>query len=77
MKEFIKSLLWGTDDKPSLTSTMAVIAFVLFVVVSAYLVVTGKSWSHYEVFASVTCGGSLFAQLGGKYINSSNYERRF
>lgn len=77
MKEFLKALVWGTDDKPSLTSTMAATAFSFFVIVSAYLVITGKSWPHYDVFASVTCGGGLFAQLGGKYINNSNYERRF
>ena len=70
MKEFIKALLWGADDKPSLTSTMALTAFTVFLLVSAYLVLTGRTWAHYDIFAGVACGGGLFTQLGGKYINN-------
>lgn len=72
MKEFLKDLIWGMDGKPSLTSTMAVIAFVLFILVTVYLVLLGKTWAHYEVFAGVTCGGGLLTQVGGKYINNKS-----
>lgn len=69
MKEFLKSLIWGANG-PSLTSTMAVAAFLLFVAVTLFLVLTGQTWGNYEVFASVTCGGGLLAQVSGKYINT-------
>lgn len=70
MKKFIKALIWGPDNNPSLTSTMAVTAFMLFIIVTCYLVATGQSWQHYDSFAQVTCGGGLLMQLGGKYINN-------
>ncbi|SEO97970.1 hypothetical protein [Propionispora vibrioides] len=72
LKEFVKALLWGPDGNPSLTSTMALVAFLSFLLVTAYLVLTDKSWAHYEVFAGVTCGGGLLTQVGGKYINNKS-----
>ena len=70
LKEFIKALIWGPDGNPSLTSSMALAAFLLFTLVTLYLVVLDKSWAHYEVFAGLTCGGGLLTQAGGKYINN-------
>lgn len=70
MKKFLKALIWGPDGDPSLTSTMALVAFILFILVTVYLVLTGKSWPHYEIFAGVTCGGGLLTQVSGKYINN-------
>jgi hypothetical protein len=69
VKEFIKSLIYGPNG-PSLTSTMAVVAFLLFILVTLYLVLTAKTWAHYEVFAGVTCGGGLITQATGKFINT-------
>lgn len=75
LKAFIKALIWGPDGNPSLTSSMALVAFLLFILVTSYLVLTGKTWAHYEVFAGFTCGGGLLTQVGGKYINNkSNFK---
>jgi hypothetical protein len=70
LKDFIKALIWGPDGNPSLTSSMALVAFVLFVAVTVYLVLSGRTWQHYEVFAGFTCGGGLLTQVSGKYINN-------
>lgn len=70
MKQFVKGLIYGADGQPSLTSTMALVAFLFFIVVTVYLVATGKDWSGYSYFAGVTCGGGLMAQVGGKCINN-------
>lgn len=70
MKNFIKGLLWGIDDKPSLTDTMALVTLLFFFAVSSYLVLMSQTWTHYETFTTVTLAlvGSL--KLGGKYINN-------
>lgn len=70
MKEFLKMLVYGADGQPSLTSTMALVAFMFFIVVTVYLVATGTEWNGYSYFAGVTCGGGLMAQVGGKCINN-------
>lgn len=70
MKDFFKMLVYGADGQPSLTSTLALTAFVLFIFVTLYLVLSGQNWDSYSVFASVTCGGGLLAQVTGKGINN-------
>lgn len=70
MKNFFKMLVYGADGQPSLTSTLALTAFLLFIFVTLYLVATGQEWGGYSVFAGVTCGGGLLAQVTGKGINN-------
>jgi hypothetical protein len=70
LKEFLKGLLYGPDGRPSCTTAMAAAAFLLFVFVTLFLVLAGRAWEHYPVFAGVTCGGGLSAQVGGKFINA-------
>ena len=70
MGEFIKQLIYGADGVPSLTSTMALSAYMFFVIVTLYLVLVGQDWNNYASFAQVTCGGGLVAQVGGKWINN-------
>jgi hypothetical protein len=72
LKEFLNGLLYGSDGRPSCTTVMAVAAFLLFVFVTLFLVLSGRGWEHYSVFAGVTCGGGLSAQVGGKYINAKH-----
>jgi hypothetical protein len=70
VKDFLKGLLYGPDGRPSCTTVLAVTAFLLFVFVTLYLVLAGRAWEHYAVFAGVTCGGGLGAQVSGKFINA-------
>lgn len=70
MKAFISALICGSDGKPSLVNTITAIAFMLFVLVTLYLVLIGKPWSDYAVFAGLTCGGSLAGKVGDKYMNN-------
>lgn len=65
----IKQLLYE-NQVLSLTRTMAVLSFLLFAMVSLYLILTGKTWQHYETFAGVTAGGGLLTQLANKAVNS-------
>lgn len=70
MKAFISALICGADGKASLVNTMTAIGFILFVVVTLYLVLSGNSWDGYAVFAGLTCGGSLIGKVGDKYMNN-------
>ena len=58
------------DGNLSLTRVLSVLSFILFTVVSIYLIITGKIWSHYETFAYVTCGGALGTQIANKVSNN-------
>lgn len=68
MRGFFHALIGGPDGRPSLVNTMTAAAFALFVLVTLYLVITGKQWDGYAVFASLTCGGSLVGKVGDKYM---------
>lgn len=65
----MKHLLYE-NGQPSLTRALAVSSFLLFAVVSLYLMATGKAWQHYETFAGLTAGGGLLTQATNKLINS-------
>ena len=54
----------------SYTRILSLVAFTFFIVVTCYLVLTGKTWGHYDTFAYMTCGGSLGLQGYNKHINS-------
>lgn len=54
----------------SLTRILAVINYIVFLAGTAYLIVTGKTWGNYEVFAIMTAGGGAVTQLSNKLINS-------
>jgi hypothetical protein len=75
IKGFLKDLLYGPDGRPSCTTAMAAAAFALFVLVTLFLVFAGRAWEHYPVFAGLTCGGGLSAQVGGKFINARRGEQ--
>ncbi len=68
MRNIIKNLLIE-NDKWSLTRFIAVTAWLAFLGVSFYLVVSGREWSQYETFATFTAGGGALVRVSDKYIN--------
>jgi len=57
--------------EPSLTRVMTLTAFVAFLTASAYLIITGKTWDNYGVFAVIACGGGVGGQLVNKVVNNT------
>lgn len=57
-------------DILSLTRVMVSLGYLSFLFLSFYLAYSGKTWAHYETFASLACSGSVFGQLANKFINS-------
>lgn len=58
------------DNQLSLTRVVTVVGLLAFLIVSFYLVFTGKVWGNYDTFAVLTSGGSAGNQLVNKFINS-------
>ena len=53
----------------SLTRVLPTIGYITFLLISIYMVLTGKTWEHYTEFTTAT-GSAVMVQLGNKYINS-------
>jgi hypothetical protein len=68
-KGFMVALTYE-NGLPSLTRVISIVAFLAFLVASAYLIVAGKRWDHYETFATLTGGGGAATQVANKVINS-------
>lgn len=68
LKNIIKNLL-TENDRASLTRFIAITAWMAFLIVSGYLVVTGKEWAQYETFATFTAGGGAITQVCNKFLN--------
>lgn len=68
-KCFLIGLLYENNE-PSLTRFITLSAFLAFIAGSAYLLIAGKQWAHYETFAGLTAGGGVFGQLTNKFINN-------
>lgn len=66
---FMAALVYE-NGVPSLTRVISITAFMAFLAASAYLVITGKRWDHYETFATLTGGGGAATQVANKVINS-------
>lgn len=58
------------NNNYSLTRIIAIINYVGFWLVTAYLIFTSKTWGHYEIFAVITLGGGATTQLYNKWVNS-------
>ncbi len=58
------------DGVYSLTRIFAVVNYLVFLIGTAYLIATGKTWGNYEIFAIMTAGGGAVTQLSNKLINS-------
>lgn len=70
IKLFIIGLIYENNE-PSLTRIMTILAFLAFLVGSAYLILKGQKWDHYESFATLTGGGGVGGQLANKFMNLS------
>ena len=68
MRNIIKNLLTD-NEKVSLTRLIAITAWLSFLIASAYLMITGKEWVHYEVFATFTAGGACVTRVADKYLS--------
>jgi hypothetical protein len=66
---FLAALIYE-GGMPSLTRVISIVAFIAFLVASAYLIIAGKRWDHYETFAALTGGGGAATQVANKVINS-------
>ena len=62
LKYFLIGLFYEKGE-PSLTRTLAAIAFLLFAGVSIYLVVKNEHWLSYDTFAEITGGGGRGLRL--------------
>lgn len=69
VKNFMIGLMYENGG-PSLTRTLSVVAFLAFLAGSAYLMLSGHQWAHYETFATVTGGGGLAGQVTNKFVNT-------
>jgi hypothetical protein len=67
---FLVGLLYE-NDTPSLTRCISIIAFLAFLAGSAYLMLAGKRWDHYETFATLAGGGGAVTQIANKFMNSA------
>lgn len=69
VKTFLIQLLYEAQQ-PSLTRCLAIIGYAAFLAGTAYLMLKGQRWEHYETFATITGGGGAGLQAVNKYINS-------
>lgn len=72
MCQRIKCFLIGLfyeNNEPSLTRVMTAVSLLAFLAGSAYLMIQGQRWDHYETFAALTAGGGIGGQIANKYMN--------
>ncbi|MDO4920911.1 MAG: hypothetical protein Q4E64_03670 [Phascolarctobacterium sp.] len=67
MRKFTEML--KEDGVYSLTRVLPTLGYIIFLLVSVALAVTGKEWRNYGEFAMAT-GGAVLVQLGNKWVNS-------
>lgn len=72
MKKFL-NMLKKDDETISIGRLCAVLAFVLFSVVSLYLAALVKTWGNYEAFA-LACLAYVVVQLGNKAIDTKLFK---
>lgn len=51
MKKFILDLICDAEGHPSCTTVLAITGFAFFIFVTMFLLLQGKTWPHYEIFA--------------------------
>lgn len=68
MKKLL-NMLKKDENTLSIGRLCAVLAFVLFCVISLYLAFFVKTWGNYEAFA-MACVSFMLAQLGNKAIET-------
>lgn len=65
----ILNMLKKDDNTLSIGRLCAVLAFIVFCVISIYLAYFVKTWGNYEAFA-MACVSFMLAQLGNKYVET-------
>lgn len=68
-KKFLVSLLYE-NGAPSRTGLFSIMAFLAFLLGSAYLLLLHQQWAHYDTFATLTGGGGLGGLVSNKFINN-------
>ena len=69
MINIIKMALYENNEL-SLTRLIAVASWLLFAIVSIYLVAFNITWADYATFAIITGGGGAATQIANKLMNS-------
>jgi hypothetical protein len=69
IKGFLVQLLYE-NGTPSRTGLFSIIAFLAFLLGSAYLMLCHQQWAHYDTFATLTGGGGLGGLVSNKFINN-------
>lgn len=72
MKKLL-NMLKKDENTLSIGRLCAVLAFVLFCVISLYLAFFVKMWGNYEAFA-MACVSFMLAQLGNKYVETRTFK---
>lgn len=72
MKKLI-NMLKKDEETISIGRICAVLAMVLFIVVSLFLAFSGKTWGNYDTFAWV-CLAFVLVQLGNKAIETRMFK---
>ena len=72
MKKFL-NMLKKDEETISIGRLCAVLAFVLFSVVSLYLAACMQTWGNYEAFA-LACLAYVVVQLGNKAIDTKLFK---
>lgn len=70
IKTFLKGLIYE-NGVPSRTGIISIIFALAFLIGSAYLLMYGITWPHYETFAVTTTGGGVGGLVANKFINST------
>lgn len=70
MRKFILDLICDAEGHPSCTTVLAITGFAFFIFVTMFLLLQGKTWPHYEIFAGTILTACFGAQVTGKFINS-------
>ena len=67
---FLRDLMYGPDERPSLLATMTFGLFLLFVFVTLWILFTEQDWPYYAVFATTTTTLATGGKVVDKYINN-------
>lgn len=68
--QFLRDLVYGPDERPSLLATMTLGLFLLFVFVTLWILFTEQDWPYYAVFATTTTTLATGGKVVDKYINN-------
>lgn len=65
--------LLKTNGRFSLTKILTTIGYGVFILLSLYMALTGKTWDHYGEFAAAS-GGAILVRVADKWLNTKQVE---